>query len=248
MARPRLGILTGISYISGLDYYRGINEKFCAATAQGHLMAPNPDIVTVSVDCDEYVHHLTEKAFDKVAAHLVAGADRLVPAGCELLVIASNTGHIAAPEIAAAHPGLGILHIADCCARQMMAAGMSRIGLIGTQPTMEEDYLRERLRQHGIGTIIPEDRSEREALYEIICQELSFDICEDASRDRMVKSIRGLIARGAQGCLLGCTEIELLVKQVDVPYTPLFPSAEIHIAATVQVLLGERSAAEFEPR
>ena len=91
MARPRLGILTGISYISGLDYYRGINEKFCAATAQGHLMAPNPDIVTVSVDCDEYVHHLTEKAFDKVAAHLVAGADRLAAAGCDLLVIASNT-------------------------------------------------------------------------------------------------------------------------------------------------------------
>jgi aspartate racemase len=247
MARPRLGILTGISYISGLDYFRGINEKFCAAMSQGHVMVPNPDIVTVSVDCDEYVHHLTEKAFDKVAAHLVAGVDRLVAARCDLLVIASSTGHIAAPAISAAHPDLDILHIADCSARQMRLAGVSRVGLIGTQPTMEEDYLRGRLLQHGIETIVPQDASEREMLYEIICQELSFDIFKDASRDRMVESILGLQARGAQACLLGCTEIELLVKQMDVPDTPLFPSAEIHIAAAADVLLGKRSLADIAP-
>ena len=95
-ATPRLGILTGISYVSGLDYYRGINEKVIAGTPRRHVMSPNPPMVMASVDCDEYVHYLTEGSA-RVADHLLAGVRSLVAAGCDLLVIASNTGHIAVP-------------------------------------------------------------------------------------------------------------------------------------------------------
>lgn len=186
MTRPALGILTGISYISGLDYYQGINERFCADTPKGHLMVPNPPIVMASVDCDEYVHYLTLKAFDEVAEHLLVGVRKLAAAMCDLLVIASNTGHIAVPAIEKEFPRLRILHIADCIARRLKQQGVSRAGLIGTKPTMEEDYLKSRLSLHGITTVVPKEEELQEEIYEIICQELSFNILKDASRAKMV--------------------------------------------------------------
>ena len=93
-----LGILTGISYVSGLDYFKGINERVLANTPKCHVMSPNPSIVMVSVDCDEYVHYLTLKSFAKVEEHLLTGVRNLVAAGCDILVIASNTGHICVPQ------------------------------------------------------------------------------------------------------------------------------------------------------
>jgi len=90
-----------------------------------------------------------------VASFLLAGVDKLVAAGCDLLIIASNTGHICVPTVEAKHPDLDILHIADCSAYQLKELGMSRVGLVGTQPTMEESYLHDRLAQHGIETVIP---------------------------------------------------------------------------------------------
>ena len=245
MTRPALGILTGISYVSGLDYYRGINERFCAGRPQGNLMVPNPPIVMVSVDCDVYVHHLTNKAFDQVAEHLLEGVRKLVAAGCDLLVIASNTGHIAVPAIEKEFPTLRVLHIADCFAYRLKQQGLRNVGLIGTKPTMEEDYLKSRLSLHGITTVVPEVESLQEEIYDIICQELSFNILRDESRATLVESILELKERGAEACILGCTEIELLVKQEHVPDLALFPSAEIHIAMAASVLLGEVSLEEL---
>jgi len=169
-------------------------------------MSPNPSIVMVSVDCDEYVHYLTLKSFDKVAEHLLTGVRKLVAAGCDILVIASNTGHICVPAVESAFPKLKILHIADCCAFQSKKQGFSKVGLIGTKPTMEEDYLKSRLLLHGITTLVPEEEQTQEEIYEIIC-------------------------------ILGCTEIELLVQQEHIPSLPLLPSAEIHIQTAANVLL-----------
>lgn len=243
---PKLGILTGISYVSGLDYYRGINEKVLAGTPRGHLMSPNPPMVMASVDCDEYVHYLTRSSA-KVADHLLAGVRSLVAAGCDLLVIASNTGHIAFPAIANEFPDLGVLHIADCCAAELKGQGFSRVGLIGTKPTMVEDYLKSRMLLHGIETLVPEDDRTQDEIYDIICQELSYNVFRDGSRAKMVDVIRGLEARGAQACLLGCTEIELLVQQEHVPGFPLLPSAEVHIRTAADVLLGELELEDVLP-
>ncbi len=239
MKSPTLGILTGISYVSGLDYFKGINERVLAGTPKCHLMSPNPPIIMVSVDCDEYVHFLTLKSFAKVMEHLLRGVRKLVAAGCDLLVIASNTGHICVPAVEREFPKLKILHIADCCAFQLKQQGFSKVGLIGTKPTMEEDYLKSRLLLHGITTLVPEEKQTQEQIYEIICQELSYNVFRDESRTILVKTIRGLEARGTEACILGCTEIELLVQQEHVPGYPLLPSAQIHIQTAANVLLGK---------
>lgn len=236
---PSLGILTGISYVSGLDYYKGINEKVLAGTPKRHLMSPNPTITMVSVDCDEYAYLLGAKAFDKVDEYLLAGVAKLVAAGSEVLVIASNTGHVCVPAVRDAYPELAILHIADCCATELRSQGVSIVGLIGTKPTMEEDYLKARLALHGITTLVPKEEQTQDRIYEIICQELSYNVFNDESRALMVEAIRGLESRGAEACILGCTEIELLVKQEHVPQLPLLPSAEIHIQAAADLLLGK---------
>ena len=198
MTSTTLGILTGVSYVSGLDYFKGINEKVLANTPTRYLMSPNPSIVMVSVDCDEYVHNLTMKNFEKVDDHLMCGVRKLVAAGCDLLVIASNTAHICVPAVAREFPSLNILHIADCCAAQLKRQGFSTVGLIGTKPTMEEDYLKSRLLLHGITTLVPEDERTQDEIYEIICQELSYNNFRDASRNKMVEAIRQLEARGAE--------------------------------------------------
>ncbi|MFK7805661.1 MAG: aspartate/glutamate racemase family protein [Anaerolineae bacterium] len=238
MALSSLGILTGISYVSGVDYYKGIHEKVLANTPKKFLMPPNPPIMMVSVDCDEYVQLLTGKEFDQVASYLLRGVDKLVAAECDWLVIASNTGHICVPAVEAAHPDLKILHIADCSAYQLKQQGFTKVGLIGTKPTMEEAYLHERLARHGISTIVPQETAVQEEVYRIIYEELSFNEFLESSRKTMVEVIRNLAAQGAQACILGCTEIELLVQQEHVPELPLLPSAEIHIQATADILLG----------
>jgi aspartate racemase len=243
----QLGILTGISYVSGLDYYRGIHERVLAGKAVGHLMPPNPPLTMVSVDCDEYAFHLTNRAFDQVASFLLAGVDKLVAAGCDLLVIASNTGHICVPAVEVAHPDLRVLHIADCSAYQLKQLGIGQVGLVGTQPTMEESYLHDRLALHGITTVIPDEASVREEIYRIIYEELSLNEFRPESRATVIGAIRALGAQGVEACILGCTEIELLVKQQDVPEVVLLPSAEIHIQFTSDILLGNLSAEEVLP-
>ena len=243
----KLGILTGISYVSGLDYYRGIHERVLAETQVGHLMPPNPPITMVSVDCDEYAFHLTNKAFDQVASFLLAGVDKLVVADCDLLVIASNTGHICVPAVETAYPDLDIVHIADCSAHQLKQLGVSQVGLVGTQPTMEESYLHDRLALHGITTVIPEDVGVRAELYRIIYEELSFNEFRPDSRATIVDAIRSLAGQGVEACILGCTEIELLVQQEHVPELPLLASAETPIQFIADILLGKIQVDELLP-
>ena len=145
--------------------------------------------------------------------------------------------YIIAGENESEFPELEILHIADCCAFQATKQGFSKVGLIGTKPTMEEDYLKSRLARHGITTLVPQEEGTREEIYEIIYQELSYNVFRDESRTKMVKAIHRLEARGAEACILGCTEIELLVGQEHIPSLPLLPSAEIHIQTAANVLL-----------
>jgi aspartate/glutamate racemase len=207
MKTATLGILTGISYVSGIDYFKKINEKVLADSPQGYIMSPNPPIVMVSIDCDEYVHYLSSKSFKKVDEHLLKGVRKLVAADCE------------------------------SCASKLKKQRFLKVGLIGTKPTMEENYLKDRLSLHGITTFVPEEEQAQEEIYEIICQELSYNVFTDESRAKMVKEIRRLEAMGAEACILGCTEIELLVQQEHVPTFPLLPSAEIHIETVANILL-----------
>jgi aspartate racemase len=112
---------------------------------------------------------------------------------------------------------------------------------------MQEDYLKSRLLLHGITTLVPEDEQTQDEIYEIICQELSYNIFRDESREKMLSVIRGLESRGAEACILGCTEIELLVQQEHLPGLRLLPSAEIHIQAAANLLLGKIKLSDLLP-
>jgi aspartate/glutamate racemase len=175
-----LGILSGISWVSGRDYYESINTACMDASAVCKVIRPNPLIVMVSVDCDEYAALLDARDFDTVQMYLADGVRRLVGAGANLLCIASNTGHICIPEVARRYPSLSIVHIADCTARAIVADNVAGgaeaavdgpilVGLLGTEPTMRESYLKDRLRLHSIETIVPEADEDLAKIFNFMC-------------------------------------------------------------------------------
>ena len=175
-----LGILSGISWVSGRDYYESINTACMNASVVCKVIRPNPLIVMVSVDCDEYAALLDARDFDTVQMYLADGVRRLVGAGANLLCIASNTGHICIPEVARRYPSLSIVHIADCTARAIVADNVAcgaeaavdgpiLVGLLGTEPTMRESYLKDRLRLHSIETIVPEADEDLAKIFNFMC-------------------------------------------------------------------------------
>ena len=279
--RPILGILSGISPVSGADYYTQISLRYGKHLGKGHLMPPNPLLAMVSVDCDEYASMLVASNWDGVRAHLVVGVEKLVACGIDFLCIASNTGHLAMPLIASRFPDLPVLHIADCTARAIKAhacfapaprvadgsggggggggggdggggggndAGGSKrvVGLLGTEPTMREDYLKDRLAAHGIQTIVPDEEADLKQIFQFIMDELGFNVFKDTTRAFFVEQVRKLAARGAVAVILGCTEIELLELQEHVD-VPLFRSAELHIEAASRVCAGLDQIEEYQP-
>jgi aspartate racemase len=243
----QLGILSGISYVSGLDYFQKINEKTIHELPKGFVMTPNPSIMMISIDCDKYAHFLMNGLFDDVAEHILVGVRRLVCAGCDLLVIASNTGHIAFPVIQREFPMLEIIHIADCCAHKIRSYGITTVGLLGTKMTMEETYLKSRLTLHGISTIVPSEQESRDAIFKIIVEELSYNKFIDTSRATMIAEIEAMRDRGAKACILGCTEIELLLDKIVIDGIILIHSAEVHTDAIAAVLTGRTELYELLP-
>mmetsp|Transcript_136823 Transcript_136823/g.381405 ORF Transcript_136823/g.381405 Transcript_136823/m.381405 type:complete len:250 (+) Transcript_136823:61-810(+) len=242
-----IGVLTGVSYVSGLDYYRGINEQVCQLMSKGRQMIPNPPMIMVSVDCDQYVDFLERGDDDGVKEYLLSGVRRIHGAGADFLVIASNTAHICYDRVREALPELPVLHIADTIATAIRGRGFSIVGLLGTEPTMRDgSWLKSRLRRHGVDVLVPAEAADCRRCYDIICQELSFNVLREESRAFFVSLCRSLQTAGAQGVVLGCTEIELLLKAADVPEVPLFCSAELHISAAAQVAAGSARVADFE--
>ena len=247
MSSGVVGILSGISYISGIDYYKGINDKVTQLVPKKHLMPPNPLMVLVSVDCDEYARRLVAKDWEGVSKYLASSVERLVAAGADFLVIASNTGHICCPTLARLYPSLPVLHIADCTARAIKAQGFSTVGLLGTEPTMRESYLKDRLAAHGLAVLVPERDEDLKQIFQHIVHELGFNVFKDETRAFFAAQVRALAARGAQGVILGCTEIELLIQQEHVSEVPLYQSAALHIEAVAQVLAGQAGPRDFAP-
>eukprot|EP00928_Gymnodinium_smaydae_P063408 TRINITY_DN46987_c0_g1_i2.p1 TRINITY_DN46987_c0_g1~~TRINITY_DN46987_c0_g1_i2.p1 ORF type:complete len:297 (+),score=69.49 TRINITY_DN46987_c0_g1_i2:68-892(+) len=243
-----MGLLTGLSYVSGIDYYRGINQQVAKLLPRGAVMERNSEMVIVSLDCDGYVELLTAQDTPGVCEYLFRGVRKLHAAGVDFLVIASNTAHICHDLVRQRLPELPVLHIADCTAAA--CRGQGRIGLLGTEPTMRDgSWLKSRLALHGIEVTVPAEAADRQRCYDIICQELSFDVFTDASRAFFVDLVRRLHSDGGAtgGVILGCTEIELLVRQEDVPDVPLYRSAELHIQAAARVQAGAASLEEYLP-
>jgi aspartate racemase len=219
-----------MSWESSIEYYRLVNELTRDRLGGTHS-AP---CVMWSVDFAEVEALQVAGDWDaagRLLAHVAADVER---AGAELLVLCTNTMHRVAGAVQEAVT-IPLLHIADATAQAIAEAGVTRVGLLGTRYTMEAEFLRERLEAHGLELLVP-PRADRDVVHEVIYAELVRGEVLETSRDAYRAIIDRLIARGAQGVILGCTEIELLIGPDDAP-VPLFPTTRIHAAAAVRAAL-----------
>ena len=226
-----IGVLGGMSWESSLEWYRLANERVRERLG-GHHSAR---IVLDSVDFAEVEAMQARGDWDAAGDLLADRARALESAGAELLVLCTNTMHLVAERIQDA-VGIPFLHIADVAAEAVTRAGLSTVGLLGTAFTMEQPFYRERLAAHGIRTVVP-DADDRRAVHAIIYDELVHGEIREESRQRYREVIDRLVAEGAQGIILGCTEIELLVSADDSP-VPVFPTTALHVEVAVDRALG----------
>ncbi|MGP9632939.1 aspartate/glutamate racemase family protein [Halomonas sp. AOP43-A1-21] len=222
-----IGVLGGMSWESTQSYYRALNEGVKHALGGFH----SAKIVLVSVDFAEIETLQQQGDWDKAGELLASAAQNIERAGADFLLLATNTMHKVAPAIEKAI-GIPLLHIADATAEQLMQDGITRVGLLGTRFTMEQDFYKARLQDaFGIEVVVPDD-TEREAVHRIIFDELCQGKINSDSRERYLEIIDSLHQQGAQAVILGCTEIALLVEQAHT-HVPLYDTTALHASRAV---------------
>jgi aspartate racemase len=216
-----LGLLGGMSWESTIPYYRRINE--CVRDRLGGLHSAQLVLYSVDFAAIEALQHRGE--WDAAGDRLAEAAQALQRAGAEGLVICTNTMHRVLAQIEPA-VRIPVLHIADATAARIRAAGVTRVGLLGTRFTMEQAFYRGRLERHGLQVRVP-DAAQREIVHRVIYDELCQGRCLAESRAAYRAVIADLVAAGAEAVILGCTEIGLLVDATD-SAVPLFDTTAIH--------------------
>lgn len=221
-----IGMLGGMSWESSAQYYRLANELVRERLGGLHS-AP---CVLVSVDFAEIEALQAAGRWDEAGSLLAQKGEQVEAAGADFVLLCTNTMHKVAPQLEAALR-IPLLHLADATADAIRTAGLDTIGLLGTAFTMEQDFYRDRLAAHGLTVLVP-DADDRAVVHSVIYEELCRGLVTDASRTAYLAIIDRLVAGGAQGVVLGCTEIELLITSADSP-VPVFPTARLHVEAAV---------------
>ena len=220
-----------MSWESSIEYYRLINELVRDRLGGLH----SADCLLRSVDFAPVEAMQREDRWDDAAALLAAEARALQDAGAELLVLCTNTMHKLADEITEA-VDIPFVHIGDATAAAVKQAQLDSVGLLATAYTMEQDFYVGRLRdRHGLTVLTPND-ADRRIVHDVIYDELCVGVVNDTSRDEYRRIMRDLADRGAQGILLGCTEIDLLVGAADSPVR-IFDTTALHVRAAVDLAL-----------
>lgn len=223
-----IGLLGGMSWESTAEYYRIVNER--ARERLGGLHSAH--CVLYSVDFAEIEELQVGGQWAEAGDRLAAATDALRAAGADFLVLCTNTMHKVADRLT----GLPLLHLGDATAAAVRRAGARTVGLLGTAFTMEQDFYTGRLRQHGLQVLVP-DAADRAEVHRVIYEELVVGDVRAESRQAYREIIGRLVERGAQGVILGCTEIELLVGPDDSP-VPVFPTTRLHAELAVDHALG----------
>ncbi|MEU5541416.1 aspartate/glutamate racemase family protein [Streptomyces sioyaensis] len=221
-----IGLLGGMSWESTAEYYRLLNELTRERLGGLH----SSRCVLYSVDFAEIERLQTEGRWERAAEVLAEAARALEAAGADILLLCTNTMHKVAGQVAAAVT-VPLLHLADTTADAVRDSGLRRIGLLGTAFTMEQDFYRNRLESHGLEVRVP-DAAGRSIVHRTIYEELCQGIVREESRQSLMAIIRDLVTAGAEGIVLGCTEIELLIKPEHSP-VPVFPTTRLHAEAAV---------------
>ena len=226
-----IGMIGGMSWESSIEYYRIINET--VKEKLGGLHSAKSLMYSVDFAEIEALQHAGR--WDKATQAMIEAARHIEAGGADFVVICTNTMHKMANQVEAAI-GIPLLHIADATAEAIKAQGLSKVGLLGTKYTMEGDFYRGRLvEKHGLDVLIPE-AEDREIVHRIIYDELVLGEIKSESLDAYKRIIEKLIDAGAQGIILGCTEIGLLVKDED-SRVPLFDTTYIHAVSAVEMAL-----------
>lgn len=225
-----IGLIGGMSWESTVEYYKVINTA--VKTRLGGLHSAK--CLIYNVDFDELARWLAEGQWGQIEKVLAEAARSLERGGADFFLIATNTMHKLAPEIAGAVK-MPLLHIATASAQAIKKSGLTKVGLLGTKPTMEMDFYRAILAEHGLEVLTPE-AEDRQTLHDIIFNELCLGHISAASRQVGLGIIDRLAAQGASGMLLACTELGLLFRPEDTTW-PLFDTAAIHALAAVEEAL-----------
>ena len=227
-----IGMIGGMSWESSIEYYRIINELVKARLGDLH----SADCLMYSVDFAEIEVLQQAGDWDQLTQDMISAAQRLERGGAACVVICTNTMHKMAEEVQSAIP-IPLLHIADAAGAAIQAKGLTTVGLLGTRFTMEGDFYRGRLAEKfGLRVLIPEE-ADRATVHRVIYNELVKGEIREESRQAFLSVIERLQGQGAQGIVLGCTEIPLLVRQSDVAI-PIFNTTQLHAEAAVDWALG----------
>jgi aspartate racemase len=227
----KIGIVGGISWSSTMDYYRLINEE-----TNNKLGGLNfAECIIYSVNFDDFRKFNARHDWDATYELITNAAFHLRNAGAELLMLGANTAHIVAERVSE-KIGLPLIDIRVATAHAIHEKKLRKVGLLGTVYTMELDFYKSKLLENGIEAIIPESKNDRDFMEETLVHELGKGILIDKTKSEYLRIVDKLIAEGAEGIILGCTEIPLLIKQEDIS-VPVFDTTQLHVQAAVAFAL-----------
>ena len=225
-----IGIIGGTTWVSTVDYYKLFNQKVHKALGGNH----SARVILYSVDFEDVMTFKAEGRDDALKKMMLEAANRLDYAGAECLLLGANTMHMMADFIQK-RITIPLIHIGEETAKVIAAKGLKKVALLGTKVTMEKDFFHNKLAEYNIEGIIPGDE-QREFINRTIFTEFSNEIFTDEARAGYTGIIDDLVKQGAEGIILGCTEIPILLKQKDFDI-PLFNTTEIHADAAVKFAL-----------
>lgn len=227
-----IGLIGGMSWESSLEYYKIINETVKSKLGGLH----SAKCLMYSVDFNEIELLQHQNKWNELTDIMVSTADVLKRGSADFIVICTNTMHKMADDIGN-RVGIKVLHIAEVTVEEIVKKGLKKVALLGTKFTMEQDFYKKVLEdKFNIEVLIP-DEDERNAIHDIIYNELCKGIINESSKKEYIEIINNLVSKGAEGIVLGCTEIPLLIKQEDVN-VPIFDTTTIHAISAVEYALG----------
>ncbi|MBT4398642.1 MAG: aspartate/glutamate racemase family protein, partial [Bacteroidetes bacterium] len=230
-----IGMIGGMSWESSLEYYRILNEQIKQKLGGLH----SAQCLMYSVDFGPIAQLQHDNDWEELSRIMVETGQRLEKGGADFIIICTNTMHKMAKEVGAGI-SIPLIHIADATAEEIKRQGLNTVALLGTRFTMEQDFYKGRLAEkHGLKVLTPDD-TDMDTIHRIIYKELCLGTILKDSKTEYLRIIEKLIDQGAEGIILGCTEIPLLVKQKDVS-VPILDTTQLHAEAAVEFAIGNIS-------
>jgi aspartate racemase len=222
----KIGLIGGISWTSTIDYYRYINEGVNKRLGGLHFA----ECIIYSLNFGD----VQEKTWENAFGLLLHAGESLQKSGADALVLCANTAHLYAEQLQQKIP-LPLIHIVTETAKAVKNQGLKKIGVLGTKFTMEMDFYRNTLEANGLEVLLPSSQATRDYIQHTVKEELGRGIVRPATKQRYLSIIKELAASGAEGIILGCTEMPLLLGQEDIDL-PVFDTTKIHAAAIVEYM------------